>query len=35
VKFYEHLGYGDTGLRDQSSGDAPKQIIVMTRRLKP
>jgi len=35
VKFYEHLGYRDTGLREQTSGDAPRQIIIMARRLKP
>jgi len=33
VKFFEHLGYHDTGNRGQVSGDWPRQLIVMARKL--
>jgi len=33
VKFFERLGYHDTGIREQISGDWPRQIIVMARKL--
>jgi GNAT superfamily N-acetyltransferase len=34
VKFYEHLGYHDTGIREQVSNDSSRQLIVMERKLK-
>lgn len=34
VKFYEHLGYSDTGMRVPIPGHLPRHIIVMARRLK-
>jgi ribosomal protein S18 acetylase RimI-like enzyme len=34
LKFYEHLGYQDTGLRLHTPDD-PKEVIIMFRRLKP
>jgi len=33
VKFYEHLGYYDTGRREQLPDDSQRQIIVMARKL--
>ena len=33
VEFFEHLGYHDTGIRQQLSGDSPTQLIVMARKL--
>ncbi len=33
VKFYEHLGYYDTGRREQLPDDAQRQVIVMARKL--
>ncbi|MCP4599918.1 MAG: GNAT family N-acetyltransferase [Proteobacteria bacterium] len=33
VKFYEHLGYRDTGRREQLPNDAQRHIIVMSRKL--
>lgn len=35
VKFYAHLGYADTGRREETSEQAPRQIIIMSRRLQP
>jgi len=34
VKFYEHLGYHDTGIRGQKSDDPSRQLIMMARKLK-
>ena len=33
LKFFEHLGYHDTGIRGQVSGDWPRQLIMMARKL--
>jgi len=33
VKFFEHLGYDDTGIRQQVSTDSPRQLILMARKL--
>jgi len=35
IRFFEHLGYHDTGIREQVSDDAPGQIILMVRKLEP
>jgi len=35
MKFYEHLGYSDTGFRVHLPGDAAKVIIGMGRKLRP
>jgi L-amino acid N-acyltransferase YncA len=33
MKFFEHLGYHDTGIRRQLSDDSPRQLILMARKL--
>ena len=35
LKFYERLGYSDTGIRAPWPADLAKSIIVLSRRLKP
>jgi L-amino acid N-acyltransferase YncA len=33
MKFFEHLGYHDTGIRKQVSDDSPRHLILMARKL--